>query len=865
MATLSLDFLRNYRLGTYRESEPVAYQYDQGHVLDILVPGAVASAEVQYWTRGMTEAAAYEVGSITQQTDGSYVIECNVPNEFFDTWGDLRVYLVVTDDSKYVVTYEGRIKVLQREKPEDYVDDDPDNEALRVLTEAREAAQSASADADRAAQVAASIPADYSELSGNVSNLTQEVSSINERLDDFSLDDLSNVQVENPANGQALVYNSGSNKWMNGSVASPTDAQVEQAVSEWLDEHPEATTTIVDGSVTIAKLASDVQEMIQNAANSAQLQMSNILKVGKIFTKPDGLRYCGWPFNNVQYDSDLNAIIFLINAAVQHGDNANTHLYIGKMMLDTYEVSIAEIGNPTVLGHGFYTMGFCINADGEYLYVDAQSKMLGKSSDKGVTWIETSISEYSSWPESLTQLSNGRYLFWDDGSAKGVWYSDDDCATWTRASMVNAAFEGHFLELTDGKVICYMRKSTNSTNNGAYNGTKVLEPIVVSISDDYGTTWSNATDSQSLINGSANVATAFYHKKEDLIEVFTSPRYPYGDTKGAIFQYMAKKDDALNDRYGTGKVVTYAKALAYQDFGHIGGCFDDNGDMHLMYYDGDSSVSGSVNYYYLKGSRGQAEVAAHTEDATSVFIPYSAFWTESRINAVKKNLQNQINAIIISGGGEIDDPDFYVTDKLVIGIDFTDATKVDSDNGTITDIFGTSFSGTFDSTGKMTGNVTIPKEVLQTKIADNKSITLEVCADVTTASGSSNDRIFRWQNNWTDLLLTRQIVYRWTDTSGAKSVTVSINDWTVDNGGLFNGVGKTQIVVVWKNDGTVLLYRNKVLINTYICADWVSYAALISQLWTLIYSSKYKYESVRIYNKELSVAEIEQNYNYMNS
>lgn len=187
MATLSLDFLRNYRLGTYRESEPVAYQYDQGHVLDILVPGAVASAEVQYWTRGMTEAAAYEVGSITQQTDGSYVIECNVPNEFFDTWGDLRVYLVVTDDSKYVVTYEGRIKVLQREKPEDYVDDDPDNEALRVLTEAREAAQSASADADRAAQVAASIPSDYSELSGNVSNLTGEVGQINERLE--SLDE----------------------------------------------------------------------------------------------------------------------------------------------------------------------------------------------------------------------------------------------------------------------------------------------------------------------------------------------------------------------------------------------------------------------------------------------------------------------------------------------------------------------------------------------------------------------------------------------------------------------------------------------------------------------------------------------------
>lgn len=35
-------------------------------------------------------------------------------------------------------------------------------------------------------------------------------------------------------------------------------ADVEQAVSDWLDEHPEATTTVQDGSITEAKLAQDV-------------------------------------------------------------------------------------------------------------------------------------------------------------------------------------------------------------------------------------------------------------------------------------------------------------------------------------------------------------------------------------------------------------------------------------------------------------------------------------------------------------------------------------------------------------------------------------------------------------------------------
>lgn len=39
----------------------------------------------------------------------------------------------------------------------------------------------------------------------------------------------------------------------------PTDAQVEQAVNDWLDDHPEATTTVEDGSITKAKLDSNLR------------------------------------------------------------------------------------------------------------------------------------------------------------------------------------------------------------------------------------------------------------------------------------------------------------------------------------------------------------------------------------------------------------------------------------------------------------------------------------------------------------------------------------------------------------------------------------------------------------------------------
>ena len=39
------------------------------------------------------------------------------------------------------------------------------------------------------------------------------------------------------------------------SLPQPTDAQVDSAVSDWLDLHPEATTTVQDGAITTAKLA----------------------------------------------------------------------------------------------------------------------------------------------------------------------------------------------------------------------------------------------------------------------------------------------------------------------------------------------------------------------------------------------------------------------------------------------------------------------------------------------------------------------------------------------------------------------------------------------------------------------------------
>ena len=133
MATLTLDYLRGYTLGERRDSVPVAYQWDQGHSLQIKVPKEVTTAELHYWHPGMAKSEAYEPTSITAESDGTYTILGSVPNKYFEYGTNLSVFVVVTDDDAAITTYEGRIQVVQRDEPEDYVDTDPDNTAAKIM------------------------------------------------------------------------------------------------------------------------------------------------------------------------------------------------------------------------------------------------------------------------------------------------------------------------------------------------------------------------------------------------------------------------------------------------------------------------------------------------------------------------------------------------------------------------------------------------------------------------------------------------------------------------------------------------------------------------------------------------------------
>lgn len=208
MANLTFDFLHNYVTGERRASDPAdAYQYDEGRVLEAVVPVAVTSCEIQYWIRGMEKADAYTPTSITQNTDNTYTILGNIPNSYFETNGDLRVYIVVTDGDASITTYEGYIHIKERQMPEDYVDDDPENEAVRVIAEARAAAATATekageaaASAEQAQEILDSIPEDYTELTEEVSNLKEDYTTI-----------LDSAYVTDTASGAIASFPDGAN------------------------------------------------------------------------------------------------------------------------------------------------------------------------------------------------------------------------------------------------------------------------------------------------------------------------------------------------------------------------------------------------------------------------------------------------------------------------------------------------------------------------------------------------------------------------------------------------------------------------------------------------------------------------------
>lgn len=99
-----------------------------------------------------------------------------------------------------------------------------------------------------------------SALQASVTNLGTSVTNLGTYKVAQPLD--GNNRPTNGTSGQSLrTKGDGTTEWAD--VGLPTDAQTAQAVSDWLDAHPEATTTVQDGSLTEAKFSNALKLKIK--------------------------------------------------------------------------------------------------------------------------------------------------------------------------------------------------------------------------------------------------------------------------------------------------------------------------------------------------------------------------------------------------------------------------------------------------------------------------------------------------------------------------------------------------------------------------------------------------------------------------
>ena len=180
------------------------YQYDYGKILII---------------DGLSLPATFEVHFTTvSENDAITVIGQNnrvaIPDSCINKTGTVTAYIYLhTGDNDGETEYVIKFAVIRRARP-DY---DEDNKS------------------------------DWESAASQALAMLQNPRKVNMPLDVFN-------QVDNGTAGQLLrTKGNGSTEWVD--VGLPTDEQTAAAVSAWLDEHPEATTTVEDGSLTESKLS----------------------------------------------------------------------------------------------------------------------------------------------------------------------------------------------------------------------------------------------------------------------------------------------------------------------------------------------------------------------------------------------------------------------------------------------------------------------------------------------------------------------------------------------------------------------------------------------------------------------------------
>jgi hypothetical protein len=452
-----------------------------------------------------------------------------------------------------------------------------------------------------------------------------------------------------------------------------SDAKIQGFIEDWLDEHPEATTTIQDGSVTEEKLHPDLQEKMNSVHVDMGANSYKFTFVGQLYTPPSA--YVAWG-SGPKYDANLRKFVQFLYCAPQHMHSTATwqRVEIDPITLEANtpeHVAFYESDETTVIDFDNEAAGnsWRIMDDVPGHYQLLKSRKIGtanytfkyNSYDYGKTWIQgTAISMPTSGLDSFDyKLSNGRLLTSYGGP---ILYSDDDGDTWTsvRPATAGGNYEAEcaFVELDKkGTVMAIARYSKSG---GMYYGDGRPDPAIISYSHDYGTTWTQWQASESIVDMNAIGCTALVH--DGFVELFVSTRWydgidNYTNTgkRGCVRHYIATMENALDDAFTDCGIVHYAKGSSAQDLMSGELCLDGFGEGILCIPDSADGTADTCAKWYYKATK-QTQYSMIDDTSLATYKTYSNKKMDALMRVMTQRI-DELQLAVSQLSPDVDPPD----------------------------------------------------------------------------------------------------------------------------------------------------------------------------------------------------------------
>lgn len=673
-------------IACFKESSRTAevkdiWQWDYGQILRIQGLNLPSAVEIHFSLDEHGGEAVRRIGLTKDGVTDVPIPDLMVENE--SAYGDsyyFFAYIYLTDETSGNTEYKIRAKVSTRSKPEGYLSGGNDTFA-EILKTVNEIA---------ADKVDIPVPAKVGQVLS------------------VKATDESGKPTEFEATDQG------------GGVS---DEKIAEAVNAYLEEHPEATTTVQDGVITEAKLADDVKNKLGTSNDYKWIAKGQMREPVRDFQ--------GWA-HGVQFDKELGvAVCMIISGEGSHSNKAPYYRATIEpstgYMSEYEEVKMYDADGNELTDCGYFS-SFNILSDGTYIMTDYYRRFF-TSDDKGYTWnyshtvtMENEADNCTIW--GITELSNGRWIASNGGhnnSYGGTFYSDDKGKTWTRVkttTVTGAAdagwsfpegvtpFEAVFIEIENGKVVQYAR-ATNNGRNSSGTARANQEPALFSKSDDYGTTWTTFVCSagitdMSCCNGKIVIKDGYVHF------LYGSRRLGITDPKGNVrngCMYYTKTtlENAYLDVWETPVIVDYDHwdadtAASVTDIGYPSLWLDNLGNLNGVYYDSAESTGDNaaycanwrylvgnpyLNQYLIKNESSGSKVVSYSQKKVDEIIASLVSDYETKISELDAKLTKKIAQIVISGGGSTGEEDdstdgtMYVLSGLVDSWDLSNSENYD--------------------------------------------------------------------------------------------------------------------------------------------------------------------------------------------